>query len=150
MSQAGPSRGQMMIAAYRAARLSQRPVLQTDLRPAAARMDDLSDVPRGGSAPFQPTGSVFASLMNGQAPIAAEPAPLPVVSPAPPPTLAEMGFGQGMLIRLSQIGLRTATDLANADPADLRAALGDSSRLIDVDAWIARARRAVLGTAGRA
>jgi hypothetical protein len=160
----------MMIAAYRAARLSQRPVLRTDLHPASsvngpagsARLDDPSDTVRGGSAPFQPSGSVFASLMNGQAPIATEapvqtvasPVPTPpepAVKPvAPKPTLAEMGFGQGMLLRLSQIGLRTVADLARADPADLRAALGDSSRLVDVDAWVIRARHVLLGTAGRA
>ena len=160
----------MMIAAYRAARLSQRPVPRTDPPPSSAntpvaRLDGPSDTVRGGSAPFQPTGSVFASLMNGQPPIAAEapvrtaasPVPMPAAPgtrpAAPPPrrlTLAELGFGQGMLLRLSQIGLRTVTDLAHADPADLRAALGDSSRLVDIDAWIVRARRVLMGVAGRA
>lgn len=146
----------MMIAAYRAARLSQRSALQTDLQAAPAA--NPPDTVRGGAAPFQPSGSVFASLMSGQIPIGAESQeqtapPLvdrPVAPPPPLPTLAEIGFGQGMLIRLNQVGLRTVTDLAHADPADLRAALGDSSRLIDIDIWIARARRVVLETTGRA
>ena len=56
------------------------------------------------------------------------------------PPLAEIGFGPGMLIRLSQLGLRTIGDLAHADANDLRAALGDISRLVDVEAWIASAR----------
>ena len=56
------------------------------------------------------------------------------------PPLAEIGFGPGMLIRLSQLGLRTTGDLADADANDLRTALGDISRLVDVEAWIASAR----------
>lgn len=60
--------------------------------------------------------------------------------PAPPPSLAEIGFGPGMRIRLGQLGLHSVTDLAEADAARLRAALGDISRLIDVEAWISHAR----------
>ena len=56
------------------------------------------------------------------------------------PPLAEIGFGPGMLIRLGQLGLRTTGDLADADANDLRTALGDISRLVDVEAWIASAR----------
>lgn len=165
----GPSRGQMMIAAYRAARLSQRPVLRTDPHPASsanahtisAALEGRSDPMRGGSAPLQPPGSVFASLMNGQPPLPTE-APVQSATPPPPmtaepaagsqkrPALAELGFGQGMLLRLNQIGLRTVADLAHADPSDLRAALGGSSRLVDVDGWIVRARRVLMGVAGRA
>ena len=56
------------------------------------------------------------------------------------PPLAEIGFGPGMLIRLSQLGLHTTAELAQADAGELRAALGEISRLVDVEAWIANAR----------
>jgi hypothetical protein len=58
------------------------------------------------------------------------------------PPLAEIGFGPGMLIRLSQLGLYTTADLAQADAVQLRSALGDISRLVDVDAWIKSAQQA--------
>ena len=53
-----------------------------------------------------------------------------------------MGFGPGMAIRFRHIGIETIADLAAADAAVLRTALGDISRLINVDAWIASARSA--------
>jgi hypothetical protein len=55
--------------------------------------------------------------------------------------LAESGFGRGMVIRLGQLGLHTTGDLAQADVGQLRAALGDISRLVDVEGWIQDARR---------
>jgi hypothetical protein len=57
------------------------------------------------------------------------------------PPLAEIGFGPGMLIRLSQLGLHTTGDLAQANAGQLRAALGDISRLVDVETWISNARQ---------
>ncbi|HET6605229.1 MAG TPA: hypothetical protein VFG62_01090 [Rhodopila sp.] len=45
-----------------------------------------------------------------------------------------------MLLRLSQIGLNSVHDIAQANPEDLRAALGGSSRLLNVEAWISNAR----------
>ena len=47
-----------------------------------------------------------------------------------------------MLIRLSQLGMHTIADLAGADAGTLRAELGEISRLVDVEAWILRARQA--------
>jgi predicted flap endonuclease-1-like 5' DNA nuclease len=61
--------------------------------------------------------------------------------PTVDPPLAEIGFGPGMLIRLSQLGLHTIGDLAQADASGLRIALGDISRLIDVETWINNARQ---------
>jgi len=62
-------------------------------------------------------------------------------SPEFDPPLAEIGFGPGMLIRMSQIGVRTTRQLATSDVGELRAALGDISRLVDVEAWIGSAKR---------
>jgi hypothetical protein len=45
-----------------------------------------------------------------------------------------------MLLRLNQIGVKSVHDVAQANPADLRAALGSSSRLLNVEAWISSAR----------
>ena len=75
--------------------------------------------------------------------VPAEPSMQPATSPirAYDPPLAEIGFGPGMLIRLSQLGLYTTGDLAQADAAHLRVALGDISRLVDVEAWIASAQQ---------
>jgi len=67
----------------------------------------------------------------------------PVETAGPDPLLAEIGFGPGMLIRLSQIGVRTTRDLAETDVKQLRAALGDIVRLVDVDGWIQNARARV-------
>ncbi len=180
-----PSTGKTMIAAYRAARLSQRSVLRTNLHQThvarkAARCQGLGVAMPDPEAPpaeppaaeaeipahdALPPASVFASLVNfavaerhaeaAPPPIEAAPPaeppmpdPEPVVTVSPPndppaydPPLAEIGFGPGMLIRLSQLGLRTTGDLAHADALELRAALGDISRLVDVEAWISSARR---------
>jgi hypothetical protein len=54
--------------------------------------------------------------------------------------LAEIGLGPCMLLRLNQIGVRSIYDIAQAEPGDLRAALGSSSRLLNVEAWINTAR----------
>ncbi len=226
-----PSKGMMMVAAYRAERLSQRPVLRASLHQShvarrAARIGGLTSTQPGKPAPMEAppsvppaeperisAGSIFRSLVDtavaeqqieaardhgaqsaaaaveiaqvvasattdvpaadaaspsdagtGEAiaslPLsepedvpqasAPEPAASPgeaaSVSPDPPapstydPPLAEIGFGPGMLIRLSQLGMFTTSDLAHADPAELRSALGEISRLVDVDAWIRSAR----------
>ena len=184
------SKGMMMIAAYREARLRQRTVLRTSLPESRA-------TPRAGHCQGQVAGeaacmtaveapapvtaaapevmepaSVFANLASpavsdkrtentqvpaDNAPPVAQDPPPDVVALAPPddaapalteaaepvlydPPLAEIGFGPGMLIRLGQLGLRTTGDLARADANALRAALGDISRLVDVEAWIASAR----------
>ncbi|MFC7611476.1 hypothetical protein [Teichococcus aestuarii] len=52
-----------------------------------------------------------------------------------------LGLGPGMRMRLQQLGYSTIDDLAHAEPAHLREALGEISQLIDIDAWIASARR---------
>jgi hypothetical protein len=176
-----PSKGKELIAAYRAARLSQRPVLRTSLHQshvarraarigAAAFQEAEAPAPAEPAAPPAPAAaaesgdlaSVFASLVNSsaapeaaaeeeEAPPPENPDPPPVVDDPPPaaydPPLAEIGFGPGMLIRLSQLGVHSTAELAHADPAVLRAALGDISRLVDVEAWIASARHSVAGAA---
>jgi hypothetical protein len=55
--------------------------------------------------------------------------------------LAEISIGPGMLMRLRQLGLQTTADLARADAGQLRSALGDISRLVDVETWINTARQ---------
>jgi hypothetical protein len=75
-----------------------------------------------------------------------EPAATEPRAPFDPP-LAEIGFGPGMLIRLSQLGLHTTGELAQANAAQLRSELGDISRLIDVETWIAAARQRTQGEA---
>lgn len=124
--------------------------------------------PAAAPDPADP-GSVFAGLVSlaaaersaalpdpePTAPNGAEAAPVPPAAPdpagpqgraapepelPPDPPLAEIGFGPGMLIRLSQLGLRTIGDLARSDAAALRQALGDISRLVDVETWIENAR----------
>jgi hypothetical protein len=181
-----PTKGMRMIAAYRAERLSQRPVLRTALHQShvarrAARCPggtapDAPPAPEAeapeASPPAAPApgaaapGSVFASLVSGADAERRQAAGRDATLPEPPapeqsepeqsgpaaslpydPPLAEIGFGPGMLIRLSQLGLRTTGDLAHADAAELRAALGEISRLVDVEAWIASARRSLPGHA---
>jgi len=187
-----------MIAAYRAERLTQRPVLRTTLRDShvarrAARMGDQAPAEPGQPAiadaavPAAPAAdpttpgqaSIFAGLVStavaeqeasrlqdteatddvpSAAPIAAEPEPVadepetqpPAAPEAPPydPPLAEIGFGPGMLIRLSQLGLHTTRDLAQANAGQLRSELGEISRLVDVDAWIKSARQTTRTAAG--
>lgn len=198
------SKGMTMIAAYRAQRLRERPVLRSSLRGAHAalrqsREKTLHPAPDAAEAlhaPVEPVVSpdlarqavagvsVFANMVSAAAELlvaetmAAELAAEPAVhdaapadagsasaepelseaeapEPAPPeareasapepepiddPPLAEIGFGPGMIIRLSQIGLHSTNDLARCEVADLRAALGDISRLVDVETWIANAR----------
>jgi predicted flap endonuclease-1-like 5' DNA nuclease len=233
------SRGMMMIAAYRADRLNQRPLLRKDLQQAraAARQARRAGAPDGVADPAgareaaapgsagccghggttdatappsraavgaqRPPdaidrGSVFADLVSvtlidtpsetspaaanasvqtrvavspgpadpqpplacgpqGAAPEPAAPdnegpgrAPAPHSAPASDAPsrdipLAELGFGPGMRIRLRQLGLHSMSDLAHANATELRAALGDISRLVDVERWISDARRLSLG-----
>ncbi len=68
--------------------------------------------------------------------------PEPALAPSHVP-LSAIGFGPAMVIRFRQIGIETASELAGYDPASLRTALGDITRLIDVDDWIATARKAI-------
>jgi hypothetical protein len=109
-----------LIAAYRAARLDQRAAFHAGPLAASARLDTSEPNSAGQAAP------------DGRDDNA-----VPVVDRP----LAEYGFGPGMVIRLGQLGLHTAGDLAQADVAQLRAALGDISRLVDVEGWIQTARR---------
>lgn len=63
--------------------------------------------------------------------------------PQPTPGWIDMTrLGPGMLLRLRHLGFASPLDLADAQPEQLREALGQISRLIDVEAWIANARRA--------
>ncbi len=79
----------------------------------------------------------------------ATPPPPPEEKPLPGnPSLEEIGFGPGMRIRLGQLGLHTVGDLAAAEAARLRLALGEISRLVDVEAWIGSARAMVRTMAG--
>jgi hypothetical protein len=105
--------------------------------------------------------SIFARIMDGALAEAAPPPPsLPPSNgpaPAPMPALAApesadqsptlplsaIGFGPGMVIRFRQLGILSAADLAASDPAALRTALGDITRLINVDVWIATAQKAI-------
>ena len=50
------------------------------------------------------------------------------------------GLGPGVSLRLARLGYRTIADLSAADPELLRRALGEISRLLDVEQWIAHAR----------
>jgi hypothetical protein len=72
---------------------------------------------------------------------------VPDAAEAPALPKLVVGFGPGMLLRLRQLGYRTPNDLADADPDALRAALGEISRLLDVEAWIESARAARVAAA---
>ncbi|MBX9594280.1 MAG: hypothetical protein K2X46_07960, partial [Roseomonas sp.] len=52
-------------------------------------------------------------------------------------------LGPGMRHRLAQIGYRSCEDLAEADPARLAQQLGEVSRLLRPESWIAAARAAI-------
>jgi hypothetical protein len=181
------NKGQSLVAAFRAARLSQRPSLRNELRAnrEALRQERLSRLGRPEPQATQSTltetlpieenpaaekpeqtaspasaASVFASYIGSgevkaatpepvadaaaSVPLAAaaQAAPAPEAQPAPRIPLSAIGFGPGMMIRLSQLGIETASDLAAADASSLRSALGDISRLINVDLWIASAQDA--------
>jgi len=175
--------GLSLVAAFRAARIQQRPALQTGLRASryGLRQERLARLgkaaiasptktaeaplshagaspPREEMAPEPGSGqSVFARFMDGaqaeapavaaaQPPAATTPhllaEPLPVEPPLAAPPLSAIGFGPGMVIRFRQLGIETAADLAAADADALRTALGDITRLINVDIWIASAQKA--------
>jgi predicted flap endonuclease-1-like 5' DNA nuclease len=124
----------------------------------AERQADASEPPtppaptRSEPTPSEPSPPPPASPDLAASP---EPAASPESEAAPSaepqpndPPLAEIGFGPGMLIRLSQLGVHTTADLAAANPGHLRTALGDISRLIDVEAWISNARQASQNASG--
>ncbi len=183
---AAPSKGQRLIAAYRAERRNRRTgartmsasahaglLTETDATPhLTAPEAELASARSASPAPSgNATGSVFASLVKppifmpiGPAfprdvspcadaetdsiPPVTPPCDEPVAGPEPfDPPLAEIGFGPGMIIRLSQIGIRTTGDLAKAKSAELRASLGEISRIVDVEAWIASAQQTMASPA---
>lgn len=141
------SRGRQMIEAFRAARLSQRAGLPADGAarsapgPAGGDGPPAAKIGPDGPAPDSATSdaAIREAADGGTAPMVQMPGDLP---------LAAIGIGAGMALRLNHLGLRTAGDLARADAADLRAALGEISRLIDVEAWIAAARERLDPDAG--
>ncbi len=90
--------------------------------------------------------SVFASIIGGLAspgPVAAEVEPVTLSeTDAPAMAVASItALGPGMLARLRLLGYERLSDLADAQPAELRDALGEISRLLNVEGWIAEARR---------
>jgi hypothetical protein len=225
------NRGQSLVAEFRAARLNQRPALQTELRsdrlalrqqrltrlgrtgatdnapdvaeaksqdapvapqtraPAEAKSNPAPIAPswfaqlvdkaqdkaqdkahdiqakdiqaqdiQAQSVPAQPVQTVSVQAPDIQTPLsteqppqageepasqqAAAPAPDHLPAPPPAPALSSIGFGPGMVLRFAQLGIETASDLAAADEAALRESLGDISRLVNVEVWIASAKRA--------
>jgi hypothetical protein len=153
--------GQSLVAAFRAARINARPALQAELRAerAALRQQRLTRLGRPkplaeAITPVQPPAeenlpppntenSIFSQIIDGAQAEAAPPAkPEQPEAPSQVP-LSAIGFGPGMVIRFRQLGIETAADLAASDPAALRTALGDITRLINVDVWIATAQKAI-------
>lgn len=150
-------------AACSARRAVRDPIAPTD--PDAVTADLPASNTANGIAEPLPGGSVFATLINRA--VVDPPTPDHPEEVGPPfaqsreqrqdseeesqiadvqayaydPPLAQIGFGSGMLIRLSQLGFRTMADLAQADPQQLRVELGEISRLVDVEAWICHARQ---------
>ena len=110
---------------------------------AATAIDEVSAPEDPPAADDLRAAPVEASVDEPTAEVDAPAAETPAKPDSPEfdPPLAEIGFGPGMLIRMSQIGVRTTRQLATADLGELRAALGDISRLVDVEAWIGSAKR---------
>lgn len=108
---------------------------------AAAAIDEVPALADPPAADDPGAAPVAASQDEPTAEADAPAAPTEPDSPEFDPPLAEIGFGPGMLIRMSQIGVRTTRQLATSDVGELRAALGDISRLVDVEAWIGSAKR---------
>lgn len=57
-------------------------------------------------------------------------------------------LGPGMMARLRLLGFTCFEDLAGVEPSALRHALGDISRLLNVEAWVLEARRQVAAQHG--
>ena len=57
------------------------------------------------------------------------------------PAITITALGPGMLARLRLLGYGQVSDLADADPVVLRHGLGNISRLLNVEGWIAEAKR---------
>lgn len=144
-------------------RLNRAAVAAPDQRPPAPAPEPASPAslpPDTGDAPV----SVFAAYCGAaeQAPAADDTVPgvpvpascedtaqhaAPAAHDAPPHAaetipLSAIGFGPGMNLRLGQLGIGSANDLAQANPAWLRVQLGDLSELVNPDAWIESARKA--------
>jgi hypothetical protein len=113
------------------------------------------------SATGEASSSIFATLCvapepRGVPPQQLEPSvpPADISAPQPEPKecssstvhnaipLSAIGFGPGMTIRMSHLGITTLSQLAAADPDWLRTSLGDLSQLVNAELWIAAARKA--------
>lgn len=126
-------------------------LLQTvDVSPLPDPLPDPLPGPLPGPAP-EPAPNPLPEPTPEPAPGATAPGTPPTPEPPapepPPPSLplARLGFGDGMLARLNQLGIHDTADLAATAPASLREALGEISRLVDVDAWVAHARASLAG-----
>lgn len=115
-------------------------LLQTEATPGPSPQPEPVTPMPVALAPVVETPVVEAPVV--EAPVT--PAPAPAAPPEHPGEialpLARLGFGAGMSARLSQLGIHDTADLAAVDPAGLREALGEISRLVDIDSWVAHAR----------
>ncbi len=100
-------------------------------------VDETLDDPNAGLA--APGSSEVSSAAPANASDLAPEAAQAVENHAPAITITALG--PGMLARLRLLGYDRITDLADADPVALRHGLGDISRLLNVEGWIAEARR---------
>jgi hypothetical protein len=143
-------------ASHAATPATETPAVETSPAPASIGAPDAPGDGRPVAAVSPDRAIPLAPSLDGPnlaGPIPAEPMAHDPQASDPPtkdppvndPPLAEIGFGPGMLIRLSQLGLHTTTDLARADAGQLRVALGDISRLVDVETWISHARQTARG-----
>jgi predicted flap endonuclease-1-like 5' DNA nuclease len=96
-----------------------------------------------------PTAPAVAPMQGDDAVALAEAPPQPAAPTKAAESVVEnilplsvIGFGPGMTIRMSQLGIETVSQLAAADPDWLRASLGDLSQLVHAELWIASARKA--------
>jgi predicted flap endonuclease-1-like 5' DNA nuclease len=64
-----------------------------------------------------------------------------VAAPTPDNLTVIRGIGNGMQGRLNQLGIFTFADLAASSPEQLRAALAEVGRLVNVDEWLAEANK---------
>jgi len=102
-----------------------------------AAVDESLDGPNAGIA------APGSSEINTAVPVGVSDLP-PEVSQASEnhaPAITITALGPGMLARLRLLGYGHIADLADADPVALRHGLGDISRLLNVEGWIAEAKR---------
>jgi predicted flap endonuclease-1-like 5' DNA nuclease len=112
----------------------------TEFRKAGQQQHTETVQPSVVATPTQSEPKPVVAPVSKPAPSETKP-PVAAAAPNPDNLTVIRGIGNGMQGRLNQLGIFTFADLAASSPEQLRAALAEVGRLVNVDEWLAEANK---------